>query len=140
MIVRNVQIVTYTLYAIYYDILKIPLDKNIDQEPPLYKTYKFCQKTMFEMIKVALPRDMNEETLQSLLKSTQKFINLSGSFKDYTTTTMYIKLICKYCLPSDFKTVIKHRHVQINKMILNTVNCLGNLLNTACWVIVWKAL
>lgn len=53
---------------------------------------------------------------------------------------MYMKLVCKYCLPSDFKTIIKHRHVQINKMILNTVNCLGNLLNTACWVIVWKAL
>lgn len=52
---------------------------------------------------------------------------------------MYMKLLCKYCLPSEFKAIGK-RHVQINKMILSTVNCLGGLLNTACWVIVWKAL
>ena len=38
---------------------------------------------------------------------------------------MYIKLICKYCLPSEFKN-IGHRHVQINKIILNIANCLGS--------------
>ena len=30
--------------------------------------------------------------------------------------------------------------MQINKMILNTANCLGNLFTTNCWVTVWKAL
>ena len=140
MLIRNIETITYTLYAIYYDILKIPLQTKVDEQPPLFKTYKFCQKTIFEMVKPTLPKQMPQQTLQSILKTVEKFINLSGSFQDYPTTTMYIKLICKQCLPSDFKTIIKHRHVQINKMILNTVNCLGDLLNTSCWVIVWKAL
>lgn len=47
--------------------------------------------------------------------------------------------MCKYCLPHEFKN-IDHRHIQINKMILNMVNCLGHLLTAQCWVIVWRAL
>jgi hypothetical protein len=68
---------------------------------------------------------MPEDVLQSLLKICEKFINLSGVFNDHNTSTMYIKLICKYCLPSEFKN-IGHRHVQINKIILNIANCLGS--------------
>ncbi len=63
--------------------------------------------------------------LQSLLKISEKFINLSGVFNDNVTSTSYMKLICKYCLPGDFGK-IGHRHVQINKMILNMANCLGS--------------
>jgi hypothetical protein len=63
--------------------------------------------------------------LQSILKIAEKFINLSGTFNDNATSTMYIKLICKYCLPNEFKN-IGYRHVQINKMILNIANCLGS--------------
>ena len=103
------------------------------------KTYKFCQKTVFEIIKAIMPREMSEEILQSLLKISEKFINLSGCFGDMGVSALYLKMMCKYCLPSEFKN-IGHRHVQINKMILNTVNCLGHLLNSSCWVIVWKAL
>jgi len=82
---------------------------------------------------------MPEDVLQSLLKISEKFINLSGVFNDNVTSTSYMKLICKYCLPGDFGK-IGHRHVQINKMILNMANCLGNLFSTGCWAIVWKAL
>ena len=63
--------------------------------------------------------------LQSLLKISEKFINLSGVFNDNVTSTSYMKLICKYCLPGEFGK-IGHRHVQINKMILNMANCLGS--------------
>lgn len=66
--------------------------------------------------------------LQSLLKISEKFINLSGVFNDNVTSTSYMKLICKYCLPGDFGK-IGHRHVQINKMILNMANCLGSTLH-----------
>jgi hypothetical protein len=68
---------------------------------------------------------MPEDVLQSLLKICEKFINLSGVFNDSITSTSYMKLICKYCLPSEFRN-IGHRHVQINKMILNIANCLGS--------------
>lgn len=91
------------------------------------------------MIKAIIGRDMSEDTLQSILKIAEKFINLSGCFNDSNVSNMYIKLMCKYCLPAQFKN-IGHRHVQINKMILNTANCLGNLFTTNCWVTVWKAL
>lgn len=70
---------------------------------------------------------MPEDVLQSLLKISEKFINLSGVFNDNVTSTSYMKLICKYCLPGDFGK-IGHRHVQINKMILNMANCLGSNL------------
>jgi hypothetical protein len=69
---------------------------------------------------------MPEDVLQSLLKICEKFINLSGVFNDNNTSTMYVKLICKYCLPAEFKN-IGYRHVQINKIILNIANCLGSI-------------
>jgi hypothetical protein len=68
---------------------------------------------------------MPEDTLQSILKISERFINLSGVFNDPGNSAMFIKLMCKYCLPSSFKS-IGHRHVQINKMILNSANCLGS--------------
>ena len=76
---------------------------------------------------------MPEDVLQSLLKICEKFINLSGVFNDSTTSTTYMKLMCKYCLPGEFKH-IGHRHVQINKMILNIANCLGSncILRKTC--------
>ena len=90
---------------------------------------------------------MSESLLQSVLKIIQKFINISGCFGDYKVCGLYIKLICKYCLPTEFK-LIDYRHVQINKMVLNTANCLGStiyinildLLDTSSWMIIWKAL
>lgn len=115
------------------------MNEKMEGKPPLEKTYKFCQKTVFETIKTILSRDMSEDTLQSLLKISEKFINLSGCFNDSSVSAIYIKLMCKYCLPAQFKN-IDHRHIQINKMILNTANCLGHLLTSSCWVIVWKTL
>ena len=97
------------------------------QAIPLEKTYKFCQKTVFEIAKSLISKEMPEDVLQSLLKICEKFINLSGVFNDSNTSTTYMKLICKYCLPAEFKH-IGHRHVQINKMILNIANCLGSNL------------
>lgn len=43
--------------------------------------------------------------------------------------------MCKYCMPSNNQP-IGQRHVQINKMILNTANCLGSnsLLIQICLV------
>jgi hypothetical protein len=68
---------------------------------------------------------MSESLLQSLLKIIEKFINISGCFGDYKVCGTYIKLICRHCLPVEFK-LIDYRHVQINKMVLNTANCLGS--------------
>lgn len=42
--------------------------------------------------------------------------------------------MCKYCMPSSNQP-IGQRHVQINKMILNTANCLGsNYLSTQIYL------
>jgi hypothetical protein len=47
-------------------------------------------------------------------------------FGDSPTAGVYIKLLCRYCMPGANQKGLGHRHVQINKMILNTANCLGS--------------
>lgn len=73
------------------------------------------------------------------MKIIEKFINISGCFGDYKVCGMWIKLICRHCLPTEFR-LVDYRHVQINKMVLNTANCLGELLDVSAWIIIWKAL
>lgn len=77
------------------------------------------------MMKVILPREISEGLLQSVLKIIEKLINLSGCFGDSKICGMYVKVICKYCLPTQF-VAIDYKHVQINKMVLNIANCLGS--------------
>ena len=90
---------TYSLYSIYGQVYKINLHRKLEGRPPLEKTYKFCQKTIFETIKTIISREMSEEVLQALLKIAEKFINLSGCFNDPNVSALYIKMMCKYCLP-----------------------------------------
>ena len=96
---KNLEEITYGLYAIYGQRFKIDLNEKIEGKPPLEKTYKFCLKTVFETIKALFHKEMSEDTLQSLLKISEKFINMSGSFNDPSGSAIYIKLMCKYCLP-----------------------------------------
>ncbi len=86
-------------------------------------------------MKAILPRDISESLLQSALKVMQKLINLSGCFGDSKICGMYVKVICKYCLPVQF-VAIDYKHVQINKMVLNTANCLGSRISLIqiCWI------
>jgi|JI9StandDraft_1071089.scaffolds.fasta_scaffold797536_2 hypothetical protein len=66
---------------------------------PLAKMFAQCQKIIYEVVKTLLPKDMPESLLQSLLKIIEKFINISGCFGDYKVCGMWIKLICRHCLP-----------------------------------------
>lgn len=56
MIVKNLEEVAYALYAIYSQKFKIDMNYKMEGKPPLEKTYKFCQKTVFETIKTILSR------------------------------------------------------------------------------------
>lgn len=101
------------------------LDERIESKPPLEKTYKFFHKTIFEIVKAIIAREIGEETMQSILKISERFINLAGVFGDSSTSGVFIKLMCRYCMPTGHRS-IGQRHVQINKMILSTANCLGS--------------
>lgn len=59
MIVKNLEEVTYALYSIYCQKFKIDMNEKVEGKPPLEKTYKFCQKTVFETIKAILAKDMS---------------------------------------------------------------------------------
>ena len=64
-----------------------------------------------------------------MLKISERIINLAGVFGDSSTAGVYIKLLCRYCMPASGQKGLGYRHVQINKMILNTANCLGSILS-----------
>lgn len=83
-------------------------------------------KTVFEIVKAIISKEVPEDTLQSLLKVSERIINLAGVFGDSPTAGVYIKLLCRHCMPGAGQMGLGHRHVQINKMILNTANCLGS--------------
>lgn len=76
-------------------------------------------------MKAIIAREIGEETMQSILKISERFINLAGVFGDSSTSGVFIKLMCRYCMPTGHRS-IGQRHVQINKMILSTANCLGS--------------
>ena len=46
-IVKNIEEITYGIYSIYGQNYEINLQTRIEGKPPLEKTYKFCQKTIF---------------------------------------------------------------------------------------------
>lgn len=94
---------------------------------PIHKLFTQYHKGVIEVMKAILSRDISEGLLQSVLKIIEKFINLSGCFGDNKVTGIYVKIICKYCLPTQF-VAIDYKHVQINKMVLNIANCLGSKL------------
>ena len=77
------------------------------------------------MVKAVINKELGEEWLQAELKIAERFINLSGVFGDSGTCGMFIKLLCRHCLPSG-RGQFGQRHVHINKMILSTANCLGS--------------
>jgi hypothetical protein len=131
LIVKDVEEATFSLYSIFQQVYSVELDRkwkgNGSGVVPMGKTFSQIQKIIFDIVKTLLPKEMPESLLQSLLKVIEKFINISGCFGDYKVCGVYIKLICKYCLPAEFR-LIDYRHVQINKMVLNTANCLGSKL------------
>lgn len=140
LIIKDVEEVTFSLYSIYQQCYKVPLDRKYKEGPmPMGKVFAQCQRTIYDIVKALLPKEMPESLLQSLLKIIEKFIGISGCFGDYKVCGMWIKLICRHCLPTEFR-LIDYRHVQINKMVLNTANCLGELLDVSAWIIIWKAL
>ena len=67
-IVKTIDEVTFTFFSIYTEIYHITLHKPIEGKPPLEKTYKFVHKTVFEIVKATINKDVSEQTLQSLLK------------------------------------------------------------------------
>jgi hypothetical protein len=124
-ILKSIDEISFTFFSIYSEVYGLKLDQRIEAKPPLEKTYKFCHKTIFEIVKAIIGREIGEETLQSILKISERFINLAGVFGDAATSGVFIKLMCRYCLPTGHRP-IGQRHVQINKMILSTANCLGS--------------
>jgi hypothetical protein len=46
-IVKNLEEVTLALYGIFSQKFKIDMNERLKGRPPLEKTYKFCQKTVF---------------------------------------------------------------------------------------------
>lgn len=59
MIVRNLEEVTHALYYIYSQRFNIDMNERFQDKVPLEKTYKFCQKTVFETIKAILSKEMS---------------------------------------------------------------------------------
>lgn len=58
LIIKNIEEITFSLYSIYNQIYKISMEKpmNAEEQIPLEKTYKFCQKTVFEISKALIPK------------------------------------------------------------------------------------
>lgn len=58
LIIKNIEEITFTLYSIYNQIYQISMEKGLPKggQIPLEKTYKFCQKTVFEISKALIPK------------------------------------------------------------------------------------
>lgn len=49
---------TFSIYSIYQQCYKIPLDQKYLGQMPLAKIFGTSQKIIYETVKVLLPRDM----------------------------------------------------------------------------------
>ncbi|CAD8120795.1 unnamed protein product [Paramecium sonneborni] len=125
--------------CVYADQQKISLGNIIK----LQSTDKFCQlieltwKHNLRAIKYLLMKELDEQTLQNLLIAFQQYINIVGSIQMKSAQSAFIKTICEFCKPVLGQEFAK-KHIQINKMVLNIANCLGNLLECSSWICIFK--
>ncbi|KAM3135820.1 hypothetical protein pb186bvf_012073 [Paramecium bursaria] len=114
------------------DLLKISNEHDI-----LIKIIDYTWKLNLRSIKYILSKESDEITIQSALIAIQNYILLVGSLQLRNPQSATIKTICEYCKPQQGQDFTK-RHIQINKMVLNIANCLGNLLECSSWILIFK--
>ena len=59
-LVRSIDEIVLTFFSIYSEVYHIELDRRLEGKAPLEKTFKFIQKTVFEIVKAVIGKEMTE--------------------------------------------------------------------------------
>ena len=57
---RSIDEIVLTFFSIYSEVYHIELDRRLEGKAPLEKTFKFIQKTVFEIVKAVIGKEMTE--------------------------------------------------------------------------------
>ncbi|CAK87718.1 unnamed protein product (macronuclear) [Paramecium tetraurelia] len=125
--------------CVYADQQKIQLGSlfKLQSTDKFYQIIEFTWKLNLRGIKYLLTKELDEQTLQNLLSAFSSYINIVGSIQMKAAQNAFIKTICEFCKPQTGQEFSK-KHIQINKMVLNIANCLGNLLECSSWICIFK--
>ncbi|CAD8096499.1 unnamed protein product [Paramecium primaurelia] len=125
--------------CVYADQQKIQLGNliKLQQNDKFNQLIELTWKHNLRAIKYLLLKELDEQTLQNLLVAFQQYINIVGSIQMKSAQSAFIKTICEFCKPMQGYEFAK-KHIQINKMVLNIANCLGNLLECSSWICIFK--